>query len=425
MVREDATEYRDREVAPTILRPELPLQINLFTRAVEPLRLEVVEPPAEREGEEVEIDTGISVIKNENLSQIIVSGFGCFLSKKSERVVVKRPDGKVLYQFPMFRLSEIIVASRGVGLSSDLLEECCERGIRISFLSGGGRPYAMITSPMLNAVVTTRRQQLEAMNDGRGLEFSRAIVRGKIKNQAALLRYTGKYLKQADPPRYEKITEAAEALHAQYRAVEKVARASRPPGSPENTTNDTGGTPAPLKIDDARHELMGIEGVCARIYWDAVKEIIKDKITFMGRETRGAQDEVNSLLNYGYGILYAQVWGAVLNAGLEPFAGFLHVDRPGKPSLVLDLVEEFRQPVVDRVVLAHVNLGVPIKMQNGMLEAETKAALADKVMERLLSPEPYQGKHYQIRSIIQQQARRLASFLRGDAPSYRTFSFKW
>ncbi|MBI4483225.1 MAG: CRISPR-associated endonuclease Cas1 [Acidobacteria bacterium] len=64
----------------------------------------------------------------------------------------------------------------------------------------------------------------------------------------------------------------------------------------------------------------------------------------------------------------SHVWGAVLNAGLEPFAGFLHVDRPGKPSLVLDLVEEFRQPVVDRVVLSHVNLGSAIRIENGMLE---------------------------------------------------------
>ncbi len=253
VVREDAAEEYQPKLE--VAKPELPLQINLFTREVEPLRLEVVEPPAEREGEEVEIDTGISVIKNENLSQIIVSGFGCFLSKKSERVVVKRPDGKVLYQFPMFRLSEIIVASRGVGLSSDLLEECCERGIRISFLSGGGRPYAMITSPMLNAVVTTRRQQLEAMNDVRGLEFSRAVVRGKIKNQAALLRYTGKYLKQADPARYAKITETANALHTQMHAAMRVEG---------------------QRIDDARQVLMGIEGVCARVYWDAVKEIIKD-----------------------------------------------------------------------------------------------------------------------------------------------------
>ena len=153
---------------------------------------------------------------------------------------MKRPDGKVLYQFPMFRLSEVIVNSRGVGLSSDLIEALCQRGIRISFLSGGGKPYAMITSPMLNAVVATRRAQLEAMSDGRGLELSRAIVRGKIKNQAALLRYFGKYLKTADTVRYEQITAAAAELHRQLQLTMRL----------------TGRC-----IDDVRHQLMGIEGV--------------------------------------------------------------------------------------------------------------------------------------------------------------------
>ena len=74
---------------------------------------------------------------------------------------------------------------------------------------------------------------------------------------------------------------------------------------------------------------MGTEGTAGRLYWEGVKEIISHRVEFLGREHRGAQDAVNSLLNYGYGILYSQVWGAVLNAGLEPFAGFLHVDRPG------------------------------------------------------------------------------------------------
>src|SRR5436190_12929248 len=249
------------EPALKVVEPPLPLQLNLFTRKAEPLRLEIVEPPVEREGEEVEVDDGISVIKSENLSQIIVSGYGCFLSKKSERVVVKRPDGKVLYQFPMFRISEVIVNSRGVGLSSDLIEELCQRGIRISFLSGGGRPYAMITSPMLNAVVATRRAQLEAMSDGRGLELSRAIVRGKIKNQATLLRYFGKYLKTADPTRYEQIAAAATELHGQQHAAMRLVGRC---------------------IDDVRHQLMGIEGVCGRIYWDAVQVIVRDKAEFVG-----------------------------------------------------------------------------------------------------------------------------------------------
>jgi CRISPR-associated protein Cas1 len=285
---------------------DFPLQMNLFTRETEPLKLEVVEAPAWQEGEEVELDAGISCVWNENKSQVIVSGYGCFLSKKSERMQVKRPDGKVLHQFPLFRLSEVIVGSRGVGLSSDLLEELCQRGIRVAFLSGGGRPYAMITSPMLNAVVSTRRAQLEAMKDERGLEFSRAIVKGKIRNQAALLRYFGKYLKQANPARYEKITRAADALHGQLRRAAKVGETSGPLTPALSPSEGARATPARC-IDDVRHELMGIEGICARIYWEAVQEIVQDKVEFLGRVTRGAQDELNSLLNYGYGILYAQV----------------------------------------------------------------------------------------------------------------------
>jgi CRISPR-associated protein Cas1 len=144
----------------------------------------------------------------------------------------------------------------------------------------------------------------------------------------------------------------------------------------------------------------------------------------MGREHRGAADVLNSMLNYGYGILYGLVWGAILNAGLEPFAGFLHVDRPGKPSLVLDLVEEFRQPVVDRPILAHINLGEKIEIADGQLDAETRRAIGYKVLARLESQESFRGKRYQVKSIIQMQARSLASFLRGGK-EYRPFAFKW
>jgi len=133
---------------------------------------------------------------------------------------------------------------------------------------------------------------------------------------------------------------------------------------------------------------------------------------------------VNACLNYGYGILYAQVWGAVMNAGLEPFAGFLHVDRPGKPSLVLDLIEEFRQPVVDRAVIAMFNQGQAIDMKQGLLDETSRRAVADKVVERLKSPEPFEGRRYEVRSIIQMQARHVATFLRGERP-YRPFAFKW
>ena len=91
---------------------------------------------------------------------------------------------------------------------------------------------------------------------------------------------------------------------------------------------------------------------------------------------------------------------------------------------MLDLVEEFRQPVVDRAVIAHLNLGEEIKLSQGMLETETRKLLVGRILERLQATETYQGKQYQVRSIIQMQAGRLASVLRGDG-TYKAFAFKW
>jgi CRISPR-associated protein Cas1 len=376
-----------------------PGQFNLFTGELEPLPVEVPEP---REPGETRVDDGITLVKTEDNSQLILSGFGLFLRKKSERLLVTKSNN-VIYQFPFFRLTEVVIASRGVSFSSDLIEALCEQGVRVSLLDSRGQPYAMLTSPMLSATVQARREQLLAFQDQRGVEFARTVVSGKIANQERLLRYFGKYLKKADNERFQLLEQITKALKTHG------AQASRAAGN---------------CIDEARGALMGLEGVAGRLYWDGVRTILGQRVEFFGREHRGATDAVNSLLNYGYGILYSQVWGAVLNAGLEPFAGFLHVDRPGKPSLVLDLVEEFRQPVVDRAVIAHVNVGESVTMTQGMLDADTRKTIASRVLERLQTPEPYQGKRYQIRSIIQMQARRLASFLRNDG-QYKTFAFKW
>jgi CRISPR-associated protein Cas1 len=375
------------------------VQFNLFTGEAEPLPVEVPDP---RLASELRIDEGISLVKSDDESQLVLSGYGLFLAKKSERLIVRKGKG-VVYQFPFFRIHEVVVASRGISLSSDLLEELCTRGVRLSFLDSTGKPYAMITSPMLSATVQARREQILAFHDNRGFTFARAVVAGKLKNQEKLLRYFGKYLKQADPARFAVIEKVAATLRALAKRAKAVEASS---------------------VDEARRTLMGIEGVAGREYWEAVKVLVASRVEFLGREHRGSQDGVNALLNYGYGILYSQVWGAVINAGLEPFAGFLHVDRPGKPSLVLDLTEEFRQPVVDRAVIAHVNLGETIGMHEGFLDLETRRAIGEKVMARLMATESYKGKQYQLRSIVQMQARRLASFLRGGG-EYKSFSFKW
>lgn len=380
--------------------PLPPAQFNIFTREPEPVRVEIDREP--EDGQEVQIAEGISMVKSADASSVILSGFGLYVGKKSERLVVKTGK-KIVYEFPFFRLNEVIISSKGISVSSDAIRALCEQGIRLSFISGNGSPYAMITSPMLSATVQTRRAQILAFSDAKGVAFAKLIVAGKLKNQSRLLRYFGKYVSKIDQVRFQKLTEVAKSLEGMKRQIA-----------------DVRGT----NLDEARGTLMGLEGTAGRIYWEAVKTIIGERATFLGRERRGAVDAVNSLLNYGYGILYSTVWGAVLNAGLEPFAGFLHVDRPGKPSLVLDLVEEFRQPVVDRTVISHVNLGEAVKMEGGMLAEETRRYFAGKILERLESLETVKGKKYQVKSIIQMQARSLAMFLR-EKGEYKPFSFKW
>ena len=98
---------------------------------------------------------------------------------------------------------------------------------------------------------------------------------------------------------------------------------------------------------------------------------------------RGATDLVNCLLNYGYAILYTCVQGAIIRAGLDPFAGFLHVDRPGRASLVLDFMEEFRQQVVDRTVFSMINQGTSLEIEEGKLSDDTRKNLEIKFINGL------------------------------------------
>lgn len=119
------------------------------------------------------------------------------MGKKSERLVVRK-QSKALYEFPLFRISEILVASPGISVSTDLISEACKRGIRMSFLTSNGTPIALLASPLLTAVVDQRREQMLAYNDGRAVVFAREVARGKIINQRRLLQYFGKYLKKKE-----------------------------------------------------------------------------------------------------------------------------------------------------------------------------------------------------------------------------------
>lgn len=408
------------------------------------------------------------------MQTLTLTDFGLHLGKHSERLVVKKGKETVA-EHPLIHLEQVVVAGRGISVSSDAIAECVERGIPVTFLDFSGKPYAKVVSPALTATVKTRREQLLAFYDERGVEIVRRFAVGKIRNQINLLRYFGKYRKEAQPDVFEQLQSVVGKMRELLKEM-----ANETTSHPPSTMNHQS-----LTIDACREKFMNVEGRAAALYWSGVKAILPPGL-FEGREHRGAGDVVNVLLNYGYGILYAQVWTALTLAGLEPFGGFLHVDRPGKPSLVLDFIEEFRQPVVDRVVFALLNKGFQVEwelpneaalraqhqpsrmnetavcpaddtntdrregqqqetagaatphhpttqppnnspltvVEQRRLSAATRKALAAKIFERLEDEEPFEGKRHKLKNIIQMQARHLATFLRREG-EYKPFVARW
>jgi CRISP-associated protein Cas1 len=230
------------------------------------------------------------------LGEVFVEGFGVSVSKKSERLVVKR-KGKVTFERPFFDVERVIISTEGATISSSAIHECVKNGIPIEFISYSGTPYASLVSPNLGGTVKTRRAQLLAYEDLHGVELGKAFASGKLKSSANNLKYYAKYRKGADRAAYDVV----------YRRVDKI----------EALAKDVAGIEGSC-VHETRGPLLNAEGRGAALYWEGINRLVPD---FPGREGRGATDLVNSLLNYGYGILYNRILSAATRAGLDPFAG--------------------------------------------------------------------------------------------------------
>lgn len=333
------------------------------------------------------------------MTEVFVEGFGVSVGKKSERLVVKK-KGEVVFERPFFEVERVIVSTEGATVSAAAIHECVKNGIPMEFISFSGTPYASLVSPNLGGTVKTRRAQLLAYEDRRGVELGGAFAFGKLRNSANNLKYYAKYRKVVDRGVYDFIYRRVDGIEDLARQVREMDGAC---------------------VDEVRGALLNAEGRGAAMYWEGVGKVSPE---FPGREGRGATDLVNSLLNYGYGILYNRVLSAVTRAGLDPFAGYIHTDRPGKPSLALDLIEEFRAQVADRAVLGMLGTGFGVGMDGEYLDEKTRKLVAGKIKERLAVRVSHRGKKQTLENVIHIQARSVASFVR-DGVVYKPFVGSW
>jgi CRISPR-associated protein Cas1 len=308
-------------------------------------------------------------------------------------------------QLPIHTLSGLVCFGQ-VSMSPALMHFCAERGVTVSFLSEHGHFLARVVGPVRGNVLLRREQFRRADGGEASLAIARLIVGAKIVNARTVVQRGTR----------EMPSDASEALQAlPVRLAACATEALRAPS-----------------LD----QLRGIEGDAARAYFDSFDALIsgdRDTFRFEGRTRRPPLDPVNALLSFVYTLLVHDYESALEAVGLDPCVGFLHTDRPGRPSLALDLMEELRPALADRFVLTLIN-----RRQvsgSGFKHSDSGAVLMDDSTRKELLVawqkrkqeeivHPFLGERIAIGLIPYMQSQLLARHLRGDLEAYPPFFWK-
>ncbi|MFN3479763.1 MAG: group II intron reverse transcriptase/maturase [Thermodesulfovibrionales bacterium] len=334
--------------------------------------------------------------------ELLINTPGVFIGKTRRGITVKE-RGIKKHEAPLLNLKNISILSREVTISSNVVEYCAEKGIPIDFVGFDGKPYAKVY-PIQSPSASLSIAQLKAFNNGKACVLAKCFTSAKIRNQINLTKYYSKYRKGRDEDFTSIFDEKVSSMELLVKEV--------------MTLNEK-------DMEILRGKLFSIEGRASSCYWELVEKMLNDDIEFEGRVRKGAKDLVNSLLNYGYGILYSKIWEAILKAGLNPYISYLHKSQDGKPTLVFDLIEEFRQQAVDRPVFSLITKGEKLEMEKGFLTDETRKKVAEKVLERIHNIEVFRGEEKRLSQIIKEQAKSVANFLEGKISLYRPYIGKW
>ena len=333
-------------------------------------------------------------------SGLLVNKPGTFIGLTS-RGITATYKGKVIAHHHKDNLSHIIITGQGVSISSNLIHFCMTKKIPIDFFDHKGLHLGtIITAKSIQTSLWLKQSNAdETMRHALAL----GIILGKIKNQHNLLKYFHKYHKN----HYPRLQEKMDNMDIAIKAIKKWCKMAK------------------VGTVDFMEKLIGHEAQIAIRYWDYIRELMSDdEIGFEKREHQGATDVMNSMLNYGYAILYARVWQALLAARLNPFDSIIHVRQEGKPTLVYDMVEVFRSQVVDRIVISLIQKGQDLEVRNGLLTDKTRQLLVKSIMERLARYEKYQGDEIKMEQIILRQARLLAKTFEGTE-KFKPYVAKW
>lgn len=261
--------------------------------------------------------------------EIVINTFGAAVNCDNNAFVITNKDGR--QRVPIVGITSILIG-KGVQITSDAIMLAIDNEIDIQFTDKGGMPKGRIWSPKYGSISTIRKGQINFALSRDALSWIKEVIVKKIENQEALL-----LMMKSEDHETSRLTRKAISRLEDYR--EKI----------ENLEGNT--------VSDVAQVLRGWEGIASNIYFEAMNLYIPQPLKFPKRTQHPAMDIVNAFLNYGYGILYGKVEGALIKAGIDPYIGILHRDNYNRPVLVYDVIELYRI-WVDYVVLSIVTQGI-------------------------------------------------------------------
>lgn len=339
------------------------------------------------------------------LNTLYVTGENTYLSLDGENVLANR-EKEVVARFPLHTLDSIVSFSYP-GASPALMGACAERGINLSFCTPRGRFLARCVGASQGNVLLRREQYRRADDEKAATEIARSFIFGKVYNARWSIERTKRdHGLRVDA---EALTNASAMLKAQL---------------PE------------LLQTEAPDTLRGLEGLAAKTYFDVFDHLIlnnKETFFFHGRSRRPPLDPLNALLSFTYSLLANDCAAALEAVGLDSYVGFMHTDRPGRRSLALDLMEELRPCIADRLVLSLVN-SRQLQEKDFSLRENGSVLLTEEGRKTFLSAwqnhkrqeltHPYLKEKLPWGLVPHIQAQLLARLLRGDLDAYPPFLWK-
>lgn len=324
---------------------------------------------------------------------------GARVEKEYQRLVVTKDDQRLL-RVPLQRVSLVVAVGR-VGLTTPAVHALLQHQIPIHFVTRTGKLLGRLLPPTTTHLPRRQAQYARNNDPDFALALAKAISIGKIRNQRTMaLRLNRRY----------QLTKADQHLALMQKSCEQIPQAI-----------------------DLNH-VRGLEGTAARAYFACLRQTFDPIWQFNNRNRRPPKDPINAVLSLGYTMLTHSMMTALETAQLDPYLGYFHAEKQGRPALALDLIEEFRTPVVDSLVLTLFNLRQLSLDDFQANETGDGVVLSDRGLtifftafsKRLEKPFTYRPlkRKLTFRKLFEVQAQALAKYIEGKQPEYQSFRFR-